>query len=372
MRDRYLDIIRGLAALSVFLAHAAYAYFSDDAWISRAVSAYSKIFQATFWANGGLHPGVIVFIVLSGFCIHMPLARQPALRYGKGFWYVYAKRRIIRILPTFALGCALGIFAVKLTGQSIPSTNGIAEYFLYLGMISFGAFLPIGGGPPGNEILQTVIVECWLYVTYPLTLFAMRRFGVVALLVVAALFSVVPVLFILSGAEPAWAGSSWYTFYPYWVFGVLAADASQNKEEYGRISLWLVALAFVVYVLVCHLLQFKGAHYPKSILLALWAALLLRTLAGRKHRADSQLKRVAGKFGEMSYSFYAIHLPLITLLPLMIENKSFATPVLVQVGLLGFTLLITVLCFCAVELPSHKLAQSLRFRSECVSSPSGR
>src|SRR5437660_75394 len=97
----FLDGIRGLAALYVALFHVSYA----------RQSLPEPARHLTDWLQFG-HYAVGVFIVLSGYCLMLPVARSAdgRLRGGVGS---YLRRRAWRILPPYyaALVLALALVA---------------------------------------------------------------------------------------------------------------------------------------------------------------------------------------------------------------------------------------------------------------------
>ncbi len=159
-----LDIIRGLAAVSVFLSHL-HNPFQESSLMYYIVDTYQNAFREFIWSNGGLHPGVIVFIVLSGFCIHMSLAKNEKCL-NKSYWKYYFRRRFFRIYPVMVAGMILGLIAYTI--DKIPSIDLIGNFLANLFLLS--AFLPLDA-PAGNEILLTVVVECVLYSCYPFILY---------------------------------------------------------------------------------------------------------------------------------------------------------------------------------------------------------
>ena len=334
MRLQQIDVIRGLAALSVAASHVSQSV--SDTFLSALLRAWDVVFATTFWANQGLHPGVVVFIVLSGFCIHLPVAGRPGLPDAAGFWKVYCKRRAIRIGPVFLLGCLLGALATGSLNIA-ASTSAIVA----------GAFAPIGF-VPGNHILDTVIVEAWLYVTYPFTLGIYRRFGARALLAIAALIHMLPVAFVLAGADPVWAQRSWYAFYLYWVIGVLAVEAFVGQKH---LSLGWTGAAFVLYIALSTTIHLKGSHYPKSLLLAVCAAMLLVSWRGK-----NRFPRMWLMLGEASYSLYVVHFPIILLWVATIGTRGPSNQVLLILSIAAAA----TLAFVFVERPAHRLAQSFR------------
>lgn len=339
MRFQQIDVVRGFAALSVAITHTA--GHLTETLIAKAVVLFSVLFSHTFWANGGLHPGVIVFIVLSGFCIHLPVARDGKLASTQGFWSVYWKRRSIRIFPVFLLGCALGALAV------FP--YGIQDFADAGRVVAFNAFSPMGH-IAGNEILQTVAVEIWLYVFYPITLFLYRKYGAAVLVSIALLIHLFPALLLVKGVDPTWVGSSLYAFYLYWIIGMLSAEAVCNSQK--SIPMWVIASAFLLYVVLGNLVQIKGGHYAKSLFLAVWAGALLFALCRRHY----QPRKFLVQLGKMSYTLYAVHLPLITLWAFFV---GFSTS-LSQIAFVAFLSAATVVFFLLVESPSHRIAQTFR------------
>ena len=74
LRLNFLDGLRGLAALYVMLAHVfSITAYGDDGRVSTSLP------PAFVWATRGLcfsHYAVAVFIVLSGFCLMLPVSRS--------------------------------------------------------------------------------------------------------------------------------------------------------------------------------------------------------------------------------------------------------------------------------------------------------
>lgn len=104
IRLPFLDGLRGWSALYVVVVHACYGAFPDGS--SGAWSVFEELFS-----YGRL--AVSVFIVLSGFCLMLPLAVDPDRIRGQA-WGGYFKRRFRRIVPTYlaAMGLSLLLLAV--------------------------------------------------------------------------------------------------------------------------------------------------------------------------------------------------------------------------------------------------------------------
>ena len=100
-RDRSdgIDVLRAIFALWVVLAHlvpwSVLAHGPDAVphWIAELADLIQRVFQPI----GELHPAVVAFIVLSGYCIHRAGLRAP----GTGEIAGYAIRRFFRIMPLY-------------------------------------------------------------------------------------------------------------------------------------------------------------------------------------------------------------------------------------------------------------------------------
>ena len=169
-RRRYvsLDIIRGFAAFGVFGGHLV-GYLPEGSFPLSVLASVVVGMGALFQGPGDVHWGVTVFIVLSGFCIHLPVASAPSLSDQRGFWRVYAIRRAIRILPVYWVACVLGVVAVVATGGQPENAGRLAGQIGELSAIALLAKMLVltplylvPGTELGNGALRTVATEMWL------------------------------------------------------------------------------------------------------------------------------------------------------------------------------------------------------------------
>src|ERR1700691_5443939 len=95
IRYDFLDGMRALAAWYVVFHHASVEilFTSDKAGVAPFILANSSWF---FWER----LAVDVFIVLSGFCLMLPVTHQPTWAVSGGFGG-FLKRRAMRILPAY-------------------------------------------------------------------------------------------------------------------------------------------------------------------------------------------------------------------------------------------------------------------------------
>lgn len=182
IRLEYLDGLRGLAALYVALCHT-YFQVNPDVLQSPSVSLLPVGWDVL--RHG--HLAVGLFIVLSGYCLTLPVVNSPEHRLRGGL-VDYIKRRARRILPPYfaALLLSLGLIAL------VPPSTGV----LWRGMLP--AFTPDvllshllllhNFGQDWmykiNYTLWTVAVEWQIYFVFALLLLPVRRrFGLLATVV---------------------------------------------------------------------------------------------------------------------------------------------------------------------------------------------
>jgi peptidoglycan/LPS O-acetylase OafA/YrhL len=237
-RSVAIDVVRGLAALTVLFSHLP-TFTSVGA--GQPLGGMAQTVAETLGApigllrmGGGIHPGVIIFIVLSGFCIHLPCARDSALHTRPGFWANYALRRSLRILPVYWFCLALGLAAVLIIGThyAVPSSDlppSASE--LAIGTAASASILSewlryagLGSMYAGNTPLQTVAVELWLYATYPIVLFLIVGGRYVSLLGLALASYALVTAIRFSGAGPEYVYSTYFEFLTYWIWGAVCAE----------------------------------------------------------------------------------------------------------------------------------------------------
>ena len=190
-RLKFLDGLRGLAALYIVLYHAA----GDD-----PPPEPSLRFLAWFLQFG--HYAVGVFIVLSGFCLMLPVVRSADKRLRDGF-SGYLKRRMRRILPAYygVLTITIACIAFVLLQEPILSGEEAEVLNLSPGTILSHLLMVHNLRESWAQALDppmwTVALECQIYLLFPLLLLPIwRRFGIVAAIVCGLAIGFAPHLFL--------------------------------------------------------------------------------------------------------------------------------------------------------------------------------
>lgn len=320
-RDRSdgIDALRALFALWVVLAHLIpWSAFVQGPgavpwWISRGAQLVTRVFQPV----AELHPAVLGFIVLSGYCIHRAGLRGPAA----GAMTAYGIRRFFRIVPVYYIAIVAGLLGFAMAMRQAPAlatalsgTQGVD-----LGCVAAKAFALPAFYPPvypcsflGNAPLATVLVEIVLYVLYAAAFARLVWQGRerVVWYACAGLFLASLVMFgrgVGSGFYGWWQNGSIFGFLPYWWLGVAFVNPAFSRLCTAR--LWWIAVAWVALGLMLALTSPPFAlalAELRKLCFALGVGVLIVAVDNVRPRGIAPLALV----GRAGYGLYAVHAPL--------------------------------------------------------------
>jgi peptidoglycan/LPS O-acetylase OafA/YrhL len=382
-RIEFLDYVRGIAILSVFLFHSLQEsfYFSTLPWYGwlHNYSHVPKTFLALLPASFGW-AGVSVFFVVSGFCIHLSFHKQ-----GRE-WRSFFIRRFFRIYPPyfFALLLFAAIFSMTTLGfelGSFPRNSEWRQLFAHLFLVH--NFDPVSYSTI-NTSFWTIAVEAQLYLLYPILLLMVAKLGWrrTMILVAACELSIDAINGVFAGmigAEelsgfhlPRFAFTispwvHWFAISPLgywfsWSLGAFVADAFLKERTLpfakSSIALWLLLIGMSYFVR-----PFYPFFFPLVALLT--ATIIGKVLSGTltKVRVPDFCLEHLRKTGLRSYSIYLLHQPIIA-----ISVFGFVTffPVMMDYPLLKFSFCIILwfviwalggLWYRLLELPSIALGK---------------
>jgi len=310
-----IDCLRFVAAFWVAMSHGAFPLreaFPDPS-LHRALGAFVSSFDGV--------AAVIVFFIVSGFCIHLPYVNVRKIPLLKFFL-----RRYIRIgIPLIMI-----LLIMKILGGS--ASEG------------------------GHDVLWSIYVELVYYTIYPLLFSLSRRFGWSALVAVSGLISSAMIVIHLDYLY-VWqfASLTWLWGLPVWLSGCALAALFRScslVNAYGNIWLWRIgawALGAAAVVGVFHSPIKIG--YPISMLgfaifAFFWLSLELKIRVSTWGPLES--------FGGASYSLYLVHNVVLGGINQYLEFLPAA-------GKLVFPWMAiaagTYIFYKAVEVPSHLLAR---------------
>ena len=317
----YLDSLRALAALEVVMVHAM------DQVDRNGLHSPGFVHWFRVYCSYG-HQAVGLFIVLSGFCLMLPVAKGDGTLRG-GAWNFY-KKRARRILPTYYLSLAVCLLLIETilnqkTGSpwdlTFPVTaKDLVTHFLLI----HDAFLDTGSKI--NYALWTVSVEWRIYFVFPLLVLGWRKIGAVKTTAIAVVTGYLLLVLLrptflqtqVDGISPEYLGL--------FAMGMLGAGITFSDDENlahlrQRVPWGWTALATTISVVL--LSQVKFFHDKVSILdffVGLWAMSLL---VASGYTSETRLHRVLSWkplafLGTFAYSIYVIHAPLLQLIWLYI------------------------------------------------------
>ena len=318
VRLDYLDGLRGLAALTVVLFH-----------VSGILTNPNDPRPLPAWLHGGKiiafgHYAVDVFIVLSGFCLMMPVALAGTGRLTRGAGDFF-RRRARRILPPYYAALALSILALALAPALRHDDGSILNWYhapAMLGAVASHLLLLHNLRPDWvfrcNGSLWSVATEWQIYFLFPLLLLPLwRRFGPAAPIVVGFVLGLATLRFHLEDAC-------------FWYVGLFAmgmagaglafsppASASETRRTYLALAAALVLLAPLTVKA-----GVRGVHPVHDLLVGALTTLLLVFCARHCHRTDDAPRpfvlRVLSlpavvSLGAFSYSLYLTHAPFLAI-----------------------------------------------------------
>ncbi len=316
-----ISSLRFVLAMWVFLGHFPYPILASPQ--SNAILWAVRALRNNFF-NG--QAAVIVFFVISGFCIHFPNRRG----FEMPSWTAYYVRRYIRILVPMGVAVALA-FPLKLK----------------LGIFS-------------DSILWSLLCEEVYYFIYPILLRLRDRLGWRTLLVLAFVVSLLTILTnpraIVYPAYGPWL--NWALGLPCWLLGVRMAERLElfQVRPVSTSQIWVWRAGVWAASVVASVLTF---HTPIGLpwtlnLFAVFAAFWLQREIAYYHGVTRIL--VLEKLGNASYSLYLTHTHGATLIGQFAEFRSLPAAAFWWLAA-GLTALVTIVFYWCVEHPSHQLAR---------------
>ena len=351
-RLKYLDGLRGLAALYVVVAH-----LYGDVNARSGLQLLALLGKWAYLLNYG-RLSVAVFIVLSGYVLMLPVARS-ADRSLKGGAWDYLKRRARRLIPPYY---AALLFALLLMA-AVPSLRRTGEPGWDFALPAFGPgsliahLLLLHDFSPRwiykiNPPLWSVAVEWQIYWFLPFCLLPLwKKFGLLAMLIAGVALGVAPAVLLHNSRLPA---STW--FLGLFAMGAAAAVINFSEMPYyaflrERLRWDWIATGAGIACIAAWLRADKQnfAWMPSEMLAGAFVACLLVSCAIALHSGrTSYLAKVCetrpvALLGAMSYSLYLTHLPVLTLVSLalghhmtprreLISNAAIALPLCLAVG----------------------------------------
>jgi peptidoglycan/LPS O-acetylase OafA/YrhL len=363
-----LDGLRGITALWVTIFHV---------YLLTLRSPKIPLPFLFGWVGNG-HFAVDVFIVLSGFCLMLPVLKHNGL---KGGFLLFYKRRVIRILPPLyaALVLALLIRLSKslLTGESpYLDVNGLfSSVFLIQDLIPEPNYL--------IPALWSVCLEIRIYFLFPVLVNLFFRFGKKIILPFTTIFLLPFLAFVYyRDSTNRWEISSqWY--YVLFGLGMLAATHISQISPINSVSPihnnknrrpLLISLAALIstsvghYLLQSYPVQQQNIGLPfLDVFMGVATVYLILDISKENSITGKFLGgKIIKNLGKISYSFYLVNVPIIKLINGIVSarfssiNNNLLSLVLLSLIEIAACLAVTLLFYRFIEVPSLNLARRMK------------
>ncbi|HEY0004497.1 MAG TPA: acyltransferase [Pyrinomonadaceae bacterium] len=328
-----IDALRGIGALMVLFYHVTH-HAKDNSQIN---TRFLLMLPLDFG-----YLGVPLFLVVSGFCIHLTAAKNIGREGERGFsWKSFWKRRFRRLYPPYFVTI---FYSLLLSYLTRTLSFSFLDLFLHLFMLHNLFAVYVFG--VGNPALWSLGLEEQLYALYAAYLWMRRRWKVVVVISMTLaitlgwIYAVSGPQVLSPGQTSRWSFITWpFNYWCFWILGAIAAEAYQGT---CRLPGWCyklrTALLLIFFGIMIngntlgrinegHLITSldpsgKLSAVMKSVTLLsdpLFAvAFFVLVNYGVRRETLGALKSLPVKLlatvGIMSYSLYLTHQPLVILL----------------------------------------------------------
>ncbi len=307
-----VDMLRGLSCLGVLLYH-----IRIDLWIGwwRITSypqEYSSFAKAMAWLSiptPFLGYAILLFFLISGFCIHYPNVSLNSLP----CWKTYFKRRFWRIYPTYLIAvlftALLSYFCHAKWGDDTWNLERIIR------VISVTQNYPPGNGQfLSNPSLWTIPLELEFYVLYPIAFLLLFKFGFLMLILLSVVISGVGLYISEMGME--WVSFTAVFLWPSWLLGAFISHL-YRQNILGQLKNFLIYTVLVLFLSLA--LASRLENWESWMQYTFWTGFYFFLFVAVL-RSESRLRakknlvfRSLAWLGKISFSLYLIHFPLFKL-----------------------------------------------------------
>lgn len=340
----WLDLMRALAAMEVFLSHSRTLFFKGY-----GEGSPSLIKTVFYLLTGFSHQSVIVFFVLSGFFISRSV--YQSVQRGNFTVRDYLIDRFVRLwvvlIPALVLTFILDKWGGHLFGGT-PAYQGTIPFIgnpdqlQHLGPADFIGnvfflqnFLvkPFGTNTP----LWSLCNEFWYYMLFPVIYFMIINRAILVKILLAT----------IAIGIMAFTGKDITLYFLIWLMGFALVLLQEKFKMPSKTIIWFVLLT--AGALIAGLLYYTrnsgGSEWSTDMLMGLFTSAIVYCTLNLKFPAGTGRKTITF-FSEISYSLYVVHMPLAIFFsswligsPGAWNNHSFALYLAVMSGILGITVL---------------------------------
>lgn len=166
---KYIDVLDGIRAISIIIV--LIFHFWQQTWIWPSINtpwlSFIGISKLSFnnYAKVG-YVFVDMMVLISGFLLFLPVARQILLGESMDSWKRYARKRIARIVPSY-LVCVIVLFIYSVSLNKYANAAVAVKDLLTHLTFTQTLFRETYLSTKLNVVLWTVAIEVWFYILYP-------------------------------------------------------------------------------------------------------------------------------------------------------------------------------------------------------------
>jgi peptidoglycan/LPS O-acetylase OafA/YrhL len=327
--ERDLDLLRGGAALLVFVSHLRAIFLVD-----LPQSGWTGFVPRLIYAATGLgQVGVLLFFVLSGYLVARSYARSPADQRLRRYAVARASRILTVYWPALILGGALDVVGARLFPAlglygPHPADNlarGDVWQRLTLPVFAGNAgfvqtmFVPVVGT---NLPLWSMAYEVWFYLAFALAMLVARRRVRESVPAAIALF-----------ALAFFAGTYAVAYFGLWLVGA-SLTLLPTTFAPGRAARMVAAVIAIGAIAVRRLVPFE--LLGDSLVAVAFAWVIATRVSPNNDREPGRITTsVSRALASVSFSLYLTHVPALSLLAAALAVPPRWVPTAKGIAMLG-------------------------------------
>ena len=378
----WLDQTRGFAALYVVCHHAVRQV------IITGNHAHDPLYRFLQLATGFGHYAVDIFIVLSGYCLMLPLIKKQHFGSVSNF---FVRRTARIVLPYYGALFLTLFFIYFLMGEmqgSVWAESALPVTFesVWKHLLLIHQWFP-SDATNINGAFWSIGVEYQIYFLFPLFYYLARKIGFVRTFFIITIFSYTlwAICFYFDIFNAGENGASIY-YCSLFFMGAAAAQFAnqQNKtqailftDKHSKIIMLLAfagigTIAFISYVIGHFNLSVSIPLQIQSFFVGLFVAVLFYLKGKNKFQMkffnNLFIKKFLAWAGSIGFSLYLLHDPILAMVwsyivaPMNLPFYWLQAIIELTLGLMA-SLSLAVIFYKFVELPCHKLSKSLVLKS---------
>jgi len=355
-----IDLLRGLSCLGILLYHVRIDLWIGWVRIRSYPDEYSSFAKAMAWLSVPapfLGYAILLFFLISGFCIHYPNTLPSA----KPKWKNYFFRRFWRIYPPYFIALILTSCISYFCHIQWEDRTWDPERILRVATMTQN-YPPEVGQFLSNPSLWTIPLEAEFYLLYPLAfcLFAKLRSWNLGLF--ASLLCALSIYLNYQGIS--WPSFTSLFLWPTWLLGAWVAQLHRDGKLLV-IPLFLLLPAGGINLALA--LASRLYNWDPWIQYFLWAdfylILFIFCLGHQQWLANLPIQKVLDGLawlGQISFSLYLVHFPLLKLFGYLHRSYFGGKPenFLVSLAYLIPVCFLAWLFFLLVERPIHQWSRN--------------